>query len=102
MSKFIVNLEKNVIEKFYLPKINQGHVKNYEVVDQYAVATAVNENIILDETDVYVTVETRGDISCGQMIVDWNNVLQMRPNVKLVLRIDAEKMANEILKIFAS
>ena len=101
MSNFIAKIEKNIIEKYYLPKVKQGSAKNYEVVDQYALATATIDDILLEHADVYVTVETGGKLTCGQMIVDWNNLLKKSPNVKLVLKLDLEKMSSQLLQLFA-
>ena len=101
MSNFIAKIEKNIIEKFYLPKIKEDSTKYYELVDQCALATATIDGIILNFANVYASVETGGKLTCGQMIVDWNNHLKKSPNVQLVLKMDLEKMSSQILKIFA-
>ncbi|XP_060579042.1 nucleoside hydrolase-like isoform X1 [Ruditapes philippinarum] len=98
---FLSKIEKNVVSNFYQPFFNQGIDKQYEVVDQYAVACAIFDDVILDEAAVYASVELRSDLTRGQMVVDWSNVTGNACNVRIVKVINMDLIL-EILKKIVS
>jgi inosine-uridine nucleoside N-ribohydrolase len=98
---FLSKIEKNVVSNFYQPFFNQGIDKQYEVVDQYAVACAIFDDVILDEAAVYASVELRSDLTRGQMVVDWSNVTGNACNVRIVKVINMD-LIQEILKKIVS
>ncbi|XP_052806824.1 inosine-uridine preferring nucleoside hydrolase-like isoform X2 [Mya arenaria] len=92
VGKFVSMLEENVIKSFYQTLRDSGIDKNYEVVDQFAMAAAIFDDVIISQELVYSTVELTSGLCRGQMVVDWSNVLKRNPNVNVVLKIDMNKI----------
>lgn len=44
----------------YIPRIERGIPQMYEIVDQYAVAVAIDPNIVTEAKEVFATVERTG------------------------------------------
>ncbi|XP_063423554.1 nucleoside hydrolase-like isoform X1 [Mytilus trossulus] len=98
--KYLAELEKYTMNKYYIPNINKGLVQNYEMADQFLMAIALDENIIMESKTVYADVELKGEVTRAQMVVDWNKMLGKEPNVKIVTKFDrdrAEQMLMESL-----
>lgn len=87
---FLSNIEKNIVSSFYQQFFNQGINKRYEIVDQYAVASAIFDDVILEDAAVYASVELRSELTRGQMVVDWLNVTGNECNVRIVKRINID------------
>ncbi|WAR30400.1 IUNH-like protein [Mya arenaria] len=84
VGKFVSMLEENVIKSFYQTLRDSGIDKNYEVVDQFAMAAAIFDDVIMSHELVYSTVELTSGLCRGQMVVDWSNVSKRNPNVTVV------------------
>lgn len=56
--------------------------------DPLAMAVAINEGVITRAEHKYVTVELHSQITRGQSVVDWFDLLGCPPNVQIVLGID--------------
>ncbi|XP_053381443.1 uncharacterized protein LOC123556845 isoform X1 [Mercenaria mercenaria] len=96
---FLSNIEKSVISNFYQPFFDQGICKNYEVVDQYAVASAIFDDVIIEGDAVYASVELRSPLTRGQMVVDWSNVTGNEHNVRIVKKINTEVIEEKLQKV---
>ncbi|XP_028396688.1 probable uridine nucleosidase 2 [Dendronephthya gigantea] len=59
--------------------------------DQFAASIIACPEIILEQENVYATVEVQGCYTRGQMVIDWRNKLKKRKNVFIVTEIDIEK-----------
>ena len=98
--KYLAELEKYTMNKYYIPNINKGLIQNYEMADQFLMAIALDENVIVESKTVYADVELKGELTRAQMVVDWNKILGKEPNVKIVTKLDrdrAEQMLMESL-----
>ena len=60
--------------------------------DLVAMATVVAPECVLEEQSVYVTVELQGQLTRGQMVVDWRGWLGRKPNVSLVTKLDMGRL----------
>ena len=71
---------------------------NFEPADEFVMAAVVNSDVITKSTDVYATVETKGQYTWGQMVVDWHSMLKKPKNVTLVTEIDHKKFTDLLYK----
>ena len=71
---------------------------NYEPADQFVIAVVVNSDVITKSVDVYATVETKGQYTWGQMVVDWLSMLKKPKNVTLITEIDHKKFTDLLYK----
>ena len=67
-------------------------LREFYSCDPLAVAMAIEPEVVLESQHVYATVELRGDVTRGQLVVDWRGHLSTTPNVELVTKLDVEKM----------
>ena len=102
VGKFISKIEHNVINNFYKKFHDKGILKDYEMVDQIAVAAAMFEDIVTTKVSVRATVELKGDYSRGMMVVDWNECLSEEPNVDIVTGVDMAKFTEVYEKAFVN
>lgn len=56
--------------------------------DEAAMACALRGDVIKSSIHVYATVETKGQYTYGQMVVDWRQKLEKSPNVTIVTELD--------------
>ena len=57
---FFIALEEHTMKIHYIPRIERGIPQMYEIVDQYAVAVAIDPNIVTEAKEVFATVERTG------------------------------------------
>lgn len=69
---------------------------NYELADQILVACIIKPSVVKETSNVYAAVETTGEITRGQLVIDWKNHLSKKQNVKIITKIDRDGIA-EIL-----
>ena len=53
-----------------------------------AMVTIVDPKTVLESIEVYATVEVKGQLTRGMMVVDWRGMLGKDKNVTIVRRID--------------
>ena len=56
--------------------------------DEALMACVLRSDVIKNSVYVYATVETKGQYTYGQMVVDWRGKLQKGPNVTIVTELD--------------
>ena len=79
--------------KAILEKVNyMTSDDEYYCCDGYAMAVALDNSVIKESVHKYCTVELHGQITRGQMIVDWNGVTQKKPNVEVMMRLNMQKV----------
>jgi inosine-uridine nucleoside N-ribohydrolase len=70
------------------------------VHDALAVAAIVDRSVITTH-HLHVDVETHGELTVGETIVDTNHRSQREPNVDIALDADEDKFVAMLLKTFA-
>ncbi|KAL5016066.1 hypothetical protein ScPMuIL_005655 [Solemya velum] len=60
--------------------------------DLVAMATAVDEDVILEVDDEHGIVELQGKVTRGQLVVDWMGRLGAKPNIRIIKKIDMDKV----------
>ena len=60
----------------------------YPCWDQLAMAAAILPEVVTEVREVYVTIETQGSLTRGQMVVDPRGKLGKSPNVKIIKEIN--------------
>jgi len=58
--------------------------------DPFAICAALEPKIVLQEKFVHATVELKGGLTRGQMVVDWRGLLKKDCNVRLLEKLDLE------------
>ncbi len=77
------NKRKRVVQKMPL----------YHSCDPAAMAVALDSSIVLESETKYCDVELCGELTRGQMVVDWNGRLAVKtPNVDIVQNINIDKL----------
>jgi len=69
----------------------------YDAWDQLAMAIIVDPSIIVEAQKVYGVVELHGNLTRGQLVIDWNNKLKKTPNINIVTGVNQalyEKIAS--------
>ena len=59
--------------------------------DEFAAAIMLCPDMVLNQVNVFASVEVQGLYTRGQMVIDWRNILNKRKNVFIVTKIDDEK-----------
>jgi len=84
-AKKITNLSASFYKKKYV-----GMGRGYTSCDPLAMSVAVQPEIVTKETSVYATLELHGQLTRGQMVVDWRGHLGKKPNVRIVEEVNIE------------
>ncbi len=67
-------------------------LSQFYACDPVAMAVAIDDDVLLETDPQYCAVELRGQLTRGQMVVDWNRFLKKDPNVDLITKVDVEKV----------
>jgi len=66
----------------------------YRSCDGYAMAMVIDRSVVQSAEPVYTTVELSGQLTRGQMVVDWDGLLQQACNALVVKELDIDKIQN--------
>jgi len=66
------------------------HSDKYGLYDQLAVAYVINSSVATEVQPIYATIELHGTLTRGQMVIDWKNTLDRKPNVSVVTGVDQQ------------
>ncbi|XP_042315758.1 inosine-uridine preferring nucleoside hydrolase-like [Sceloporus undulatus] len=88
------NTEKaKFMKKIYAHSIAKcEHESHFITCDSYAMAAAIDENFVTEVTPVGVTVELRGSLTRGMMVVDWSDKLKKENKVFIMRKCDLMKL----------
>ena len=65
----------------------------YISCDPIAMAVALDEPGMVTSRDTqYCTVELHGELTRGQMVVDWNQLLKRDPNVDIITGVNLDRL----------
>ena len=63
----------------------------FTMCDEFAMSMAIDPDIITEHFTRYVTVETQGLLTRGQVVIDWNGKLKKEPQVTIVTSLKMER-----------
>lgn len=66
--------------------------EGYRSCDGYCMSLVVDRSVVQSAEPVYCTVELSGQLTRGQMVVDWDGLLQQPCNALVVKELDIEKI----------
>ncbi|KAK7469724.1 hypothetical protein BaRGS_00036255 [Batillaria attramentaria] len=66
--------------------------RGYRTCDGYAMAAVLDKGVVTKSQAVYATVELTGQLTRGQMVVDWTNLLEKEANISLIQGLDMVKV----------
>ena len=69
-------------------KMHTMKLPNFYACDPVAMAIAIDNSVIIETDRKYCDVELKGELTRGQMVVDWNGFLKKEPNVDIVTKVD--------------
>ena len=98
-TQFIAKLDKYTLDTFYKPQIKKGFVdQQYVMADQNLMAVALDTNVCVESMEVNADVEMKGELTRGQMVVDWRKTTGNEPNVKIVTKIDRHLVESMVME----
>ena len=65
-------------------------LNHYYSCDPTCMVVALYPSAVLESKHVYCTVELKGELTRGQVVIDWRGKLKKSANVELILKIDKE------------
>lgn len=71
----------------------------FDLPDPTAVAAALRPDMILDFYDAFIYVETKGELTYGQVIIDNINILNKKPNARVCKRIDNARFKEYLFEL---
>lgn len=96
--KEVANFAINVLD-YCINKCNElFEIENCSLHDPLAVATVIDSSIIKTKK-YYVDIETNSELCDGMTVCDFNNILEMKPNVDVAVDGDYEKFLNYFIDI---
>lgn len=94
LGKFIDDINKNYVD-FYLKR--NGFVPCH---DSTPVMYCVDPSIFSDLKELYVDIETKGELTNGMCVVDWRNHYNKKPNCRVCFDADNSKFLQVYLDRF--
>ncbi|XP_041349599.1 inosine-uridine preferring nucleoside hydrolase-like [Gigantopelta aegis] len=61
-------------------------------IDLVAMATALDNSVVVKTEDVFAEIELSGRLTRGQVIIDYRRRLNMAPNIRVIREFDIEKL----------
>lgn len=92
-AKLMKNIESKLIDGW---KRNGSYV----ICDELAMAGAMDEKCMEKWDQVSVEVECHGEMTRGQMVIDWNNKTKKRQNVRIVTRMNMDMVKSMLSRAF--
>ncbi|XP_006819615.1 nucleoside hydrolase-like [Saccoglossus kowalevskii] len=84
------------LKKYFEERFSPGKTCPYFSWDSLAMIATVRKESVLESGKYFATVELAGNVTRGQMVVDWSNKLGKYPNVNIVKKMDM-KIVEEIM-----
>lgn len=79
----------------------QIHASNGQLFNPYdaaAAAVLLHSDFVTEKQDVYAQVELTGQLTRGQMVVDWKKKLGKEPNIRLALKYNVSILQDLLVK----
>ena len=96
--QFLKKISSSSVE-FHLENASKtGFPVDYVTCDPFAVAVAIQPDIVLKEEKVFATVELQGKNTRGQMVIDWREILGEKLNVSIPVEIDMAKFKDLLIQ----
>ncbi|MFU0789704.1 MAG: nucleoside hydrolase [Virgibacillus proomii] len=70
--------------------------------DTLLVAIAADESLMTMSNHYYVDIETKGELTRGYSLVDLNNRMNKKPNVRVCEAVDRDKFKNSLLEMLTT
>ncbi|XP_066296770.1 nucleoside hydrolase-like isoform X1 [Branchiostoma lanceolatum] len=81
--RFIRDITNNLTQR-----LQQDGMLTYMCCDPLATAVVMDNSLAQTVSNVYATVETKGEFTRAQMVVDWGRLSQKRPNIDVMQNLD--------------
>lgn len=97
LAKFCLRCTK-VLQEHNLTQYNK---RGFDLPDPTAIAVAIWPDIVTAQFDTYGYMETKSELTYGQMIIDRFGVHQKPVNVTICQEIDAERFKQKMLELLS-
>lgn len=72
------------------------------MADQFIMGVMLNSEVVSEVKSLYADIELKGDLTRGQMVVDWGKRTGKKPNVNIVTKINQKAVVEILEKAMAS
>ncbi|XP_041368237.1 probable uridine nucleosidase 2 [Gigantopelta aegis] len=110
VAKFIRVVEHSIIQRWYMgnkdPDSSNGQIDytdiqhGYHLADEFAMAAACLDDVILDSQSAFASVDTGNSDSRGRMEIAWNGCCDKTKNVDIIKSVDLSKIKGLLVKAF--
>lgn len=94
-SKLMKNLELKLLDRWKKSKVR------YTICDELAMAAVLCQQCMVEWQDVSAEVECHGQLTRGQVVVDWRNRKNKRQNIRLVTKMDMELVQKLLMRVYS-
>lgn len=92
VAQFCVRCNRS-LQEFNLKRMNR---RGFDLPDPVTVAAAIYPEIVLEAFDAYTYVEIKSEVTYGQVIIDWMDILKKTPNARICKAIDGRKFKERL------
>lgn len=97
LGEFAVSIQK-AMRVFCIEKLKQD---GFDLPDPIAMAVALDPGVTVRAERLHVDVETKGDLTCGETVVDHLGITGRPPNVNVVLEASRERFLSVLYAALA-
>ncbi|XP_050403119.1 nucleoside hydrolase [Patella vulgata] len=72
----------------------------YRSCDLFAMIAFIHSDVVLESAEASASIELKGELTRGQMVVDWDNRWSSRLNVVIYQTLDVEKIKHHMMNMF--
>ena len=73
-------------------KLNVMKLPNFYACDPVALIIGIDSSVLVETDLKYCAVELKGELTRGQMVVDWNGFLKKESNVEIIKKVDLSRV----------
>ena len=88
------------IDAYTVRLLHDRNAPRYYAYDQLAISAVIDPDVVVEVKEVHGTVELHGQLTRGQLVVDWNGTLEKSPNVRIVTGVDQSRYEKLVLSAF--
>lgn len=97
LARFAMDIQGHVLEFCKTVTCLEG----FDLPDPIAMAVAIDESVATETVHCYVDVETQGELTRGQTVIDYLNLRKREPNVNVVVKASQARFLQMLRKSLA-
>ena len=76
----------------FMVDLQRSKNSGFVLADQLVAAVIMDESVVRQAVEVHCSVELQGSMTRGQLVVDWQQHWKKGTNVKLITKLDQDKL----------